>query len=79
MARIIIDPNVCNGCNICYDVCPHDVFAPNEEKGKPPKVVRPDECGLGGTCLMDCPLYDKGAIKVIIPFWLRPHFLRVKE
>jgi len=40
---IIIDPELCNGCNSCVEVCRTDVLVPNPEKGKPPIVLYPDK------------------------------------
>lgn len=59
---IIINEEVCTGCNACVEVCPIDVFAPNRETGKAPHVQHPDECYSCGVCVMHCPLSDEGAI-----------------
>lgn len=66
-----INEEVCNGCNVCVDICMMDVLAPNPEKGKPPIVAYPEECWFGGCCAEMCPLKDKGAIKVVIPLPMR--------
>jgi NAD-dependent dihydropyrimidine dehydrogenase PreA subunit len=58
---VIIDPDVCTGCNICVERCSMDVFIPNPEKGKPPIILYPDECWYEGHCLFACP--TPGAIK----------------
>jgi ferredoxin len=29
------NPDICNGCNACVEVCPTDVMMPNPEKKKP--------------------------------------------
>jgi NAD-dependent dihydropyrimidine dehydrogenase PreA subunit len=55
--------NICNGCNRCVDVCMMDVFVPNPEPGKHPIVLHPDECWYCGSCVMECPLRERGAIK----------------
>ena len=52
---IVIDPDVCTGCNTCTNVCPRDVLMPNPEKKKPPIVLYPDECWFCGACVADCP------------------------
>jgi Pyruvate/2-oxoacid:ferredoxin oxidoreductase delta subunit len=31
--HIYFDEDVCDGCNICVDVCMCDTLAPNPEKG----------------------------------------------
>jgi len=59
------DPEICNGCNKCVEVCRTDVLMPNPEKGKPPIVLYPDECWYGGCCVAEC---DRpGAIKMLHP------------
>ena len=74
---IQIDPEVCSGCNICVEVCPNDVLEPNPEKGKPPIVEYPDECGCHiFACIMDCPLLGKGAIALYAPYHLRNRIKR---
>jgi len=63
---IEFDPEICNGCNQCIEVCRTDVLMPNPEKGKPPIVLYPDECWYGGSCVEECP--RPGAIKMLHPF-----------
>ncbi len=38
-----IDPDLCSGCGECTDVCPNDVFAPNDTAGKT-AVANPYNC-----------------------------------
>lgn len=59
-----IDYRHCNGCGICYRICPMDVFGWDEEKGLP-ILAYPDECWHCGACELDCP---EMAIDVEIPF-----------
>ena len=82
---IRINPEVCSGCNSCVDSCPNDVLAPNPEKGKPPIVLNPNECDCMhstmtftwmGICIMDCPLWEKGAITRYDPWYMRPRIKR---
>jgi NAD-dependent dihydropyrimidine dehydrogenase PreA subunit len=61
---VIFDPEVCNGCNNCVEVCVMDIFLPNPEKGKPPIILYPDECYYDGLCVTNCPRWKKGAIKL---------------
>jgi NAD-dependent dihydropyrimidine dehydrogenase PreA subunit len=61
------DQEVCIGCNRCVEACMNDVMAPNAEKGQTPLVFHPDECWYCGSCVMECPLKDKDAIKVVWP------------
>lgn len=63
----IIDYNRCNGCKICYEECPTDVFGWDEEK-KLPIVLYPNECNSCGACELDC---MQLAITVVLPAWLR--------
>ena len=52
---VIFNPETCNGCNQCVELCPLDVFLPNPQKGKPPIILSPDECWYCGCCATDCP------------------------
>jgi NAD-dependent dihydropyrimidine dehydrogenase PreA subunit len=52
------DLELCTGCGICVDVCPHGVFALNNHTIHP---VRVDACMECGACQVNCPF---GAIKV---------------
>jgi len=71
ITTVIINEEVCKGCNICVDICPMDVFVANPEKGKPPIVAYPDECWFDGACLMDCPLFEQGAIEIRTPLSMK--------
>jgi len=82
---IKINPEVCSGCNNCVESCPNDVLAPSPEKGKPPIIIHPDECDCNyslmsftwmGHCIMDCPLWKKGAIARYDPWYMRPRIKR---
>ena len=52
------DPELCIGCGVCYDVCPHAVFAMNDRVAK---VVKAEACMECGACQLNCPA---GAITV---------------
>ena len=52
---VVFDPDICNGCNICVEVCQVDLLIPNPQKGKPPIVLYPEECWYGGCCVAMCP------------------------
>ena len=54
------------GCRVCVDVCPLDVLAIDERKGK--AYMKYDECWYCMPCEVDCPT---GAVKVNIPYLLR--------
>ncbi|MFZ7110872.1 MAG: 4Fe-4S dicluster domain-containing protein [Desulfatiglandales bacterium] len=73
---IQINEEICSGCNRCVDICPMDVLAPNQEKGKPPVVTYPEECWFCGCCIDTCPVKDKGAVRVIIPLPMRVSAVR---
>ncbi len=62
---IEFDRAVCNGCNLCVDICRSDVLMPNPERGRPPLVVYPDECWYCGTCVLEC--NRPGAITMVHP------------
>jgi NAD-dependent dihydropyrimidine dehydrogenase PreA subunit len=62
---IDFEPDLCNGCNRCVEICRSDVLMPNPEKGKPPIVLYPDECWYCGTCVLECP--RPGAITLLHP------------
>jgi len=66
---VIFNPDICNGCNQCVEVCQMDVFLPNPEKGKPPIIMFPDECWYGGCCVAHCP--RPGAIEFNPPLMQR--------
>jgi NAD-dependent dihydropyrimidine dehydrogenase PreA subunit len=62
-----IDLQKCNGCRLCYQLCPLDIITWNDENNKP-HVKYPDECQLCFICQVECPVK---AVKVKIPlaFW----------
>jgi len=53
---VTINPELCDGCNICVERCRSQVLLPNPEEGKPPLVVYPEECWFCGCCVGDCPV-----------------------
>ena len=64
-SAVVIDPEICKGCNICVEVCRSHVFLPNRDKGKPPVVLYPDECWFCGCCVEHCSL--EGALRMEHP------------
>ena len=56
------NPDICNGCNVCVEICQVDVLLPHPEKGNPPIVAFGDECWYDGSCVAACP--REGAIKL---------------
>lgn len=53
-----LDENICTGCGICLEVCPHDVFKMN---GSHVVIQNRDACMECGACSRNCPF---GAILV---------------
>ena len=62
---VVIDAELCQGCNQCVEVCRMDVLMPNPEKGQPPILLYPDECWFCGCCVEHCPI--DGAIRMEHP------------
>ena len=54
----IVDPEKCQGCEECVDVCPVEVFEMEDGKAV---VIEPDECLGCETCVEVCP---EGALTV---------------
>jgi len=48
----------CNGCGICLEVCPHEVFA---QTGRLVAIKDRDACMECGACAKNCP---RGALRV---------------
>ena len=55
---LVYDPELCIGCGLCVDVCPHAVFARN---GRVVNLAWPERCMECGACQRNCPV---GAIAV---------------
>jgi NAD-dependent dihydropyrimidine dehydrogenase PreA subunit len=55
-----LDEQKCNGCEICFNVCPCDVF--RLSSGAPGvRIAYPEDCQTCFACELDCP---EGAIYV---------------
>ena len=52
---VLFDPDICDGCNTCVEVCQIDVYIPHPQAGKPPIILHPEECWYCGCCANDCP------------------------
>ena len=55
-----IDEQKCNGCEICFQVCPSDVFR-IEPEARRARIAYRDDCQTCFSCEIDCP---EGAIYV---------------
>jgi len=53
-----LDAGLCNGCGMCVNVCPHEVF---EISGKRARITDIDDCMECGACALNC---QSGAISV---------------
>jgi len=73
---VVFNEKVCDGCNLCVEVCPVDLLEHNPVRGKPPILKYPDECHYDGACWLQCPHRDEGAIEVIPPLPVRVSILR---
>lgn len=47
-----IDTKLCDGCNLCVQVCPHHVL---ELRNKIAVVAHPQKCDYSGLCEQICP------------------------
>ncbi len=48
---LVYDPQLCNGCAKCVEVCPHAVF---EMDGRKAVLARPSACMECGACQLNC-------------------------
>jgi NAD-dependent dihydropyrimidine dehydrogenase PreA subunit len=62
--QIEINPRACNGCGICAEICPCDVFR-LQEGSKVSEAIYVADCWYCGSCERDCPT---GAITVALPY-----------
>ena len=59
----MIDKEKCNGCGVCVDICPTDVFR-MVNKGEPPEIRYFEECWHCNACVLDC---KQTAVSLRIP------------
>ena len=71
---VIFNPDLCNGCNTCVEICQMDVLIPNPDNTSPPIVLFPEECWYGGCCVAHCP--TEGAIRLNHPLMQRVRWKR---
>lgn len=60
MARIIVDENVCKGCEMCIHACPRKIIALNKEKINakgyhPAHLIDEEQCIGCAMCATMCP------------------------
>lgn len=60
ISPVSINLDLCNGCRLCLNSCPTDVFGFNSEAQKA-YLAYPGDCSVCFLCIGDCPT---GAIKV---------------
>lgn len=72
---VFVDETLCDGCKICYRICPTDVFRMEGPSRRELKAVvkYPEDCMLCDLCQLDCPC---GAVTVtpekvgpLVPSW----------
>ena len=49
-----LDEQKCNGCEICFNVCPCDVFRLGSG-GHGVRIAYPEDCQTCFACELDCP------------------------
>ena len=49
---LVYNPDLCICCEMCWIVCPHNVFARKNNKAE---VVNNDDCIECGACQVNCP------------------------
>ena len=52
ISTLKLDTELCNGCQSCLDVCPHNVF---EVENKKVNIIDSDLCMECGACAKNCP------------------------
>ncbi len=60
--KILLDTTVCGSCQACIQVCPHDIWAIDENKNTFIKKENVSSCTMDLTCVDKCPT---GAIEII--------------
>lgn len=52
VSTLAIDPDLCTGCGVCTNVCPHRVLSLEQKKAV---IQERDACMECGACSMNCP------------------------
>lgn len=53
VVTLSLDVNQCIGCNMCINVCPHEVFTTSDKKVQ---IHNKDKCMECGACAKNCPV-----------------------
>ncbi len=72
----VVFGQACNGCNLCVEICPMDIFVASPEVHGAPIVMYPEECRYCGACWQRCPHRAKDALRIIVPPAMRISILR---
>lgn len=51
---VSLDPQICSGCQTCYEVCPVGCFCPSKD-GSGIELCRSELCIACGACQLQCP------------------------
>ncbi len=74
VATVTLDEQRCVGCEMCINVCPHEVFCMKENRAA---IVDRDGCMECGACATNCPVEaisvtpGVGCASLIIHRWLK--------
>lgn len=74
VSTLTFDQEICFGCGMCTNVCPHGVF---EIVAKKAKIVNKDACMECGACSMNCPVKalkvtpGVGCASYILQTWIK--------
>jgi NAD-dependent dihydropyrimidine dehydrogenase PreA subunit len=49
-----IDVKLCNGCGMCIQICPTDVFR-MDKKSRKAIITYPEDCQVCELCMVNCP------------------------
>jgi ferredoxin len=62
--KILLDTQICAGCQVCVTVCPHNIWATNNDEKRETyiNIKNAEKCTLDMQCVEDCPT---GAIEII--------------
>ena len=63
----VVDPDNCNGCVICSNVCPTLAISLVDHKAQ----VKDEDCRGCGACEQRCPVYAIGMQKLEVPYTVR--------